>query len=51
MRTRLRDADLGSHLGRAPMRPLDREKIKYLAGPANATHSPTVPSPVTALAG
>ena len=47
MRTRLRDADLSSHLGRAPMRPLDREKIKYLAGPANATHSPTVPSPVT----
>jgi hypothetical protein len=26
------------------MRPLDREKIKYLAGPANATHSPTIPS-------
>lgn len=42
MRTRLRDADFGSHLGRAPMRPLDREKIKHLAGPANATHPPTI---------
>jgi hypothetical protein len=47
IRARLRDADLGSHLGRAPMGPLDREKIKNLGGTANATHSPILISPVT----
>lgn len=30
------------------MGPLDREKIKNLAGTANATHSPIILSPVTA---
>ena len=50
MRARLRDAYLGSHLGRAPIGPLDREKIKNLGGPANATHagSPYPPSPTRA---
>ncbi|GAA0913445.1 hypothetical protein Vau01_052430 [Virgisporangium aurantiacum] len=42
MRARLRDAYLGSHLGRTPVGPLDGEKLKDLGGPANATHSRTL---------
>jgi hypothetical protein len=43
---RLGDPYLGSNLSRTPIGPLDREKIKNIGGPANATHSPTIPSPV-----